>query len=214
MGSEIQAPRSRVNGRSRSLLRRCTSRLFGELSSAFPTSAEAVERLAFEAQTFSHLQRYSDANASLDHRPEQFDLRTACLRDMRAGAKNARVFSLLRKGNLRRRTSSSSRRALTSHVRIMIPWLEASALSNLGAVSAAQQEHFDEAADWSRSAYRAATALDAEDLAQRSLGNLGWAFFDLGDTDKSLDFFLEAEETVLPLVGDLYASIELAHNRR
>jgi len=80
-------------------------------------------------------------------------------------------------------------------------WLETTALLNLGTASL-QQEHYDEAADWCRSANRAAVALQAEDLAQRSLGNLGWAYFGLGDKERALDLFLDAEKSASNL-GDL-----------
>ncbi len=49
-------------------------------------------------------------------------------------------------------------------------FVEANVLMNLG-WSALQQEHFDEALDWSEAAYRLSTALKFEDLAQTALGN-------------------------------------------
>ena len=81
-------------------------------------------------------------------------------------------------------------------------WLENTALLNLGAVSL-QNEHYDEAVDWSRSAYQAAVGLGAEDMAQVASGNLGWAYFELGDAEKSLPLFLEAEKHAKDL-GDLH----------
>ncbi len=96
-------------------------------------------------------------------------------------------------------------------------WLETTALLNLGTASL-QQEHYDEAGDWYRSANRAAVALQAEDLAQRSLGNLGWAYFKLGDQARALDLVLEAqrhartlgdfstEVSWLTMAGDVYWS--------
>jgi len=85
-------------------------------------------------------------------------------------------------------------------------WLEATALLNLGAASL-RQEHFDEAAGWSRAAYAAAGALGGEDIEQVALGNLGWDYFKLGDTERSLESFLEAEKSATRL-GDLLYQIK------
>jgi len=71
--------------------------------------------------------------------------------------------------------------------------LEASASLNLG-FAAIQANRYDEAVDWSRSAYRAAVDLGAEDLAQVASGNLGWAYYQLGDAERALDIFLDAEK--------------------
>ena len=61
--------------------------------------------------------------------------------------------------------------------------MEASASLNLG-WAAMQINHFDEAVDWSRTAYRSAVDLGAEDKVQIASGNLGWAYFQLGDDEK------------------------------
>ncbi len=72
-------------------------------------------------------------------------------------------------------------------------FLEASAALNLG-WAAIQVEHYDEAVDWSRTAYNDSVELGAQDLAESSSGNLGWAYFRLGDTERALQLFLEAEK--------------------
>ncbi len=51
--------------------------------------------------------------------------------------------------------------------------------------------------DWSRSADRAGEALNEENETQAALGNLGWAYFKLGDTEKALEFFLEVIQNEL-----------------
>jgi CHAT domain-containing protein/Tfp pilus assembly protein PilF len=84
-------------------------------------------------------------------------------------------------------------------------WLETTALLNLGTASL-QQEHYDEAGDWCRSANRAAVDLQAEDLAQRSLGNLGWAYFGLGDKARALDLFLDAQHHAR-ILGDVSTEV-------
>jgi CHAT domain-containing protein len=77
-------------------------------------------------------------------------------------------------------------------------WLEAGASLNLG-FAALQIDHYDEAVDWSRSAYRAAVELGADDMAQAASGNLGWAYYQLGDSERALEQFLEAEKSAARL---------------
>ncbi len=76
--------------------------------------------------------------------------------------------------------------------------LVASAALNLG-FAALHNNRYDEALDWSRSAYRAAVELGAEDLAQLAEGNLGWAYYQLGDDERALEQFLEAEKSAARL---------------
>ena len=70
---------------------------------------------------------------------------------------------------------------------------EATAFLNLG-VAAMQSDRFDEAVDWSNSALKIAMNLGSEDLAQNALGNLGWAYFKLGDSERALQLFDQAEK--------------------
>jgi CHAT domain-containing protein len=70
-------------------------------------------------------------------------------------------------------------------------FLEATAALDLGWI-ALQVEHYDEAEDWSRTAYKASVKLGATDLAENSAGNLGWAYLGMGDTERALDLFLQA----------------------
>ena len=73
------------------------------------------------------------------------------------------------------------------------PFLEATAVLNMGA-SCLHEERFDEAIDWLEMARTLSTALGAEVLALKSQGNLGWAYYNLGDSEKSLELSLEAEK--------------------
>ena len=79
--------------------------------------------------------------------------------------------------------------------------LEGSALQNLGWVSL-QREKFDEAIDWINSGYRIALGLGDENLTQLALGNLGWAYFKLGDLDRALELTLDAENRAEKLGND------------
>jgi len=75
-------------------------------------------------------------------------------------------------------------------------FLEATSVLNIGA-SYLHEEHFDEAIDWLERAQKLSTALGAGILAQKSKGNLGWAYYNLGDSEKSLELSLEAEKNAI-----------------
>ncbi len=77
-------------------------------------------------------------------------------------------------------------------------WSEATSAVNLGWL-AIQIGHFDEAVDWSRSGYRDAQRLGAENIAQVAAGNLGWAYLQLGDNDRALEQFLQAEKSAVAI---------------
>lgn len=77
-------------------------------------------------------------------------------------------------------------------------YLEATTLVNLG-YGALQQNLYDEAMDWSTAAYRIAITQHAEDVAQAASGNLGWAYFELGDRARALELFLDSERRAAQL---------------
>jgi CHAT domain-containing protein len=70
-------------------------------------------------------------------------------------------------------------------------FLESDSLLNLGYESIAQG-HFDEAVDRSEAAYEVAKAIDAQLLELITRGNIGWAYYKLGDSDRALGLFLDA----------------------
>ena len=80
-------------------------------------------------------------------------------------------------------------------------FLEATTLLNLG-LGALLEQHFDEAIDWTDAAYQAAVVLDAGIIETKALGNLGWAYYNLGDSEKSLELSLEAEKRAIQ-AGDV-----------
>jgi CHAT domain-containing protein len=78
------------------------------------------------------------------------------------------------------------------------PELESNAWLNLGSVSL-HDGHYDEAVDWSRDAYAASMSLGNQNRAQAALGNTGWAYFELGDSERALPLLLEAEQSAARL---------------
>jgi len=80
-------------------------------------------------------------------------------------------------------------------------FLEANTLMDLS-WSANEQTHFDEALDWADAARQMAIRMDFADVAQTALGNMGWAYYKLGDADKAQQMFTEAT-TQAEKLGDL-----------
>ena len=60
-----------------------------------------------------------------------------------------------------------------------------------------QDDHFDEAVDWSRSAFREANNADYQYISQVAAGNLGWAYYQLGDDERALQQYQLAEQSAL-----------------
>ncbi|HSZ64016.1 MAG TPA: CHAT domain-containing tetratricopeptide repeat protein [Terriglobales bacterium] len=71
---------------------------------------------------------------------------------------------------------------------------EASALLDLS-WSADQQTHFDEALDWANRARQISVAQGYSDLSETALGNMGWAYYKLGDPEKAEENFVEARKS-------------------
>lgn len=89
-------------------------------------------------------------------------------------------------------------------------FLEATALLNLGLTSL-REEHFDEAIGWTDAAYQASMVIGAGNVTQTALGNLGWAYYNLGDPQRSLDLSLEAEKRA-SLVGNVILQLSWITN--
>jgi CHAT domain-containing protein len=71
-------------------------------------------------------------------------------------------------------------------------FLEAAALGSLG-VAASQQEHYDESIQWNREALALSRSIGAGASATKTLGNMAWSYFELGDYDNSLDLYRQAK---------------------
>jgi CHAT domain-containing protein len=80
-------------------------------------------------------------------------------------------------------------------------FLEADSLLNLS-WAADEQTHFDEALDWATSARQISLAQGYEDISQTAFGNMGWAYYKLGDPEKAREMFMEAERQAEKL-GDV-----------
>ena len=77
-------------------------------------------------------------------------------------------------------------------------FLKSTSLLNLGAESLSQGR-FDEAVDRSEAAHRAATAIKARAVDLVAVGNLGWAYYELGNAEKAFNLLVDAEELATEL---------------
>jgi len=75
-------------------------------------------------------------------------------------------------------------------------FLQATASLDLGAVSLVE-ERFDEMIDWTEAASQAATRGGFGNTTRTALCNLGWAYYKLGDLNKSLELTLEGRKQSL-----------------
>jgi CHAT domain-containing protein len=88
--------------------------------------------------------------------------------------------------------------------------LEANSLLNLG-YAALAQGYFDEAIERSEAAYQSATNIEARVIALVAQGNIGWAAYRLGDSEKALIILQQAEKAAADL-GDIFDSENLLTN--
>lgn len=97
-------------------------------------------------------------------------------------------------------------------------FLDATDLLNLGTV-AMRQEHYDESIDWATAADKTFTALDAPLTEEKIQGNLGYAYYKMGDYEKALTYYQDAvrraqtlqavsDETLWETrIGDVFADL-------
>jgi CHAT domain-containing protein len=97
-----------------------------------------------------------------------------------------------RRGGQQAKAEASFRKSLDFAREHRDPFLEASDLTNLGAV-ALQAEHIDEAIDRFNASTQIAAAVHDNNALQAGLGNAGWAYYSLGDFEKALASFQQAE---------------------
>ena len=170
------------------------------------TREEIIEKFTLEGVAFAYLHQFALASQRLDE-----------AQDLCAAAYSAACDGVpIRRGILANRRGQPAEAGQFFLEGLHLarahhdPWQETTALLNLGYVSL-QTEHYDEAVEWSGSAYRSAMELDAQDQAQNALGNLGWAYFKLGDKERALQLFLEAQNRA-EKIGDVRLDLKWVSN--
>jgi CHAT domain-containing protein/tetratricopeptide (TPR) repeat protein len=85
-------------------------------------------------------------------------------------------------------------------------FLQATALLSVASV-ATRREHFDEAVALDHAAYELAESIGAKCISQTALGDQGWSYEQLGNSEKALEFYSAAEE-IASSVGDTVGEID------
>jgi CHAT domain-containing protein len=174
------------------------------LSSRPPSyfGSEEINKLTLESAGLAHLEQLTAAAEKLAEaerwcasRPE-----LTC-----GGVLRARGILTLEKGDLDG-AKAAFLKSLDAARKTEDRILETTVLLYIGVVST-QNERFDEALDWSKAAYRLALQRGEEDLAQVASGNLGWAYFKLGDRERALELLQEAQKRATKL-GDILFEIK------
>jgi CHAT domain-containing protein len=158
-----------------------------------PTSKPdlAIPTLTLLGVAHAHLQQYSDADRNLI----QATGLCATYPDSACGdVLQARGLLASEQGNS---TSAEELYDLTlSFARVHHDrFLESTAFLNLGAESLAQAR-FDDSIERSKNALQAANAAGARIVEALAGGNIGWASYRLGDSDRALELFLDAVKSV------------------
>jgi CHAT domain-containing protein len=150
-------------------------------------SGAAVEGLRLEALAYGTLRRFPEAERSISASEELCanSQETPCI-----AVVNTRGVLEMRLGRYRQAQDFFARAAELARQKGAY-FQEADSLLDLS-WSANQQTHFDEALDWANAARQIADSRRFTGIAQTALGNMGWAFYKLGDPDKAEDMFAEA----------------------
>jgi CHAT domain-containing protein len=162
--------------------------LLASETSAPPSGNLYARKLRLEALAFADLGRFPQAEKKLDEADSQCTVSNypTCV-----DVALARGELEMQRGRFGQ-AQLAFELALTRARQRQDAYGEADTLLSLG-WSALQQEHFDEAQDWSAAAYEKSLAISADHISQSALGNEGWAYYKLGESEKALNLFLDAQ---------------------
>jgi CHAT domain-containing protein/Tfp pilus assembly protein PilF len=157
-----------------------------------------IRVLALKGAAFARLQNFDDA----DQRLRQAEDLCAASQEPNCGeVLRARGILLLQEGQPAKAKLLFEQTAAFARLH-GDRFLEATSSLNLG-LGALREQHFDEALDWTDAAYRSSLAIDAGTILTKALGNLGWAYYNLGDSEKALELSIEAEKRAIQVGDDI-----------
>jgi CHAT domain-containing protein len=163
-----------------------------------PSSGElAIRKLRVESAAHTSLGRFSEAEVELNE-AERLCAASDC--PVCADVLNVRGHAEMSRARYAM-AQSLFERGLSLARRGHDEFLEADSLLNLS-WAANEQTHFDEALDWANAAREISVPHDFAGIAQAALGNMGWAYYKLGDPQKAEDMFSEAGKQAEKL-GDI-----------
>jgi CHAT domain-containing protein len=162
-------------------------KLLASESTPVPSSELAVRKLRLESVAYASLHRFPESEKKLTE-AEQLCAASdypACADVVTSRGKFQMEQGHYAQGqNLFERVLAAARKQYD-------PFMEANALLDL-TWAANEQTHFDDALYWANSAREISTAQGFADIAQTALGNMGWAYYKLGDSEKAEAMFVEA----------------------
>ena len=159
------------------------------LPSALQRTDAEVEREMVQGLDYSYLQQLDPADRSI----AQAEALGASIQSSLLGSVAQSRGMLEEDRQNYDKASAAFRRAALFGREHNQPRTEMDGLGNLGLV-AMWQEHYDEAIDRFQEALTRSRALAATDAESRSLGNLGWSHWVIGDFDAALQDLTRAQE--------------------
>jgi CHAT domain-containing protein len=162
-----------------------------------PPGELAVQKLRWEGLAYASLHRFTDADGAFQEAG-----RICAITDypVCADVVSAQGVVEMHRGHYAQAQPFFERVLASARASHNSVW-EANTLLDLS-WSADEQTHFDEALDWASAARRISVDLGSADLAEAALGNMGWAYYKLGDPEKALEMFVEAARQAAKL-GDV-----------
>lgn len=133
---------------------------------------------------YAHLHRYVEAESTLDRVLTHCESTNSALT---GEALKAAGILAMEKGEYRN-ANRFFKKALEFARQHQQAFLETTALLDIG-FAALDQDHFDEAIEWSNSAYQSAEKMDARLIMEDATGNVGWAYYKMGDPDRASELF-------------------------
>ena len=158
----------------------------------------AIRKKWLEASAYIFLERFSEAEK------EVREMKEICSRTPVASCEDLRVQGWIEmaRGRFDEAQDLFEKTVTSAHAR-GDAFVEASTLLDL-AKSGIQQEHYDQAMEWSDAAYKLAAAIGAGHIAQTALGNEGWAYYKLGEHERALPLLLNARESAHKIDATTY----------
>src|ERR1039458_4522179 len=180
------------------------------LNSALPTPLAtgdlAIKQKTLQGSAYVLLGRLVDADRNLNEAQQFSDASHSTLAGEIARARGV----LKRRQNDQESAGRFFRQSLQLARQEHDAHLELTDLLNLGVV-ASEEEHYDESIDWSNEVYRTAQLLHDPHTGQAALGNLAWAYYKMGDFERALAFYRNAERVARD-IGAVYDQIGWLNN--
>jgi len=174
---------------SQSQPKEALSLLDGELPPSLAHKDVAVRKILFEAIGYRYAQQFDKSEQKLEQAER---LAASTQPQLLSGVLTAR--GVLEVDQIKYSAAEHSfRQALTLARQQNDSIQEVNALGNLARLLT-KEERFDESIDLSQSALQLARTIKFENAATTILGNMGFAYFQLGDLENSLAFYQQAQQ--------------------